>query len=736
MATSLWELLGKYRVVIPIIQRDYAQGRQTGKIPIIRKKFLNALSSAIKNKEKPLELDFVYGYTSNESKFFPLDGQQRLTTLFLLHWFIAIKENKVNDCKDRLSKFTYETRHSSRIFCQELIKKFSPEELEVPVSCSIINQPWFFTAWKNDPTISAMLIMLDDIQKQFQEIDDVWSMLTSDNPQIVFHLLPIEGLGLPDDLYIKMNSRGKELTEFEYFKSRFSSEEILDSSQAITFNESIDQKWSDLFWGLYKDTDDIDIAKRVDNAFLRFFRYITDLLIAQNDISIKMDADEFVVYQQVYKGNEKNINFLFSCLDIFYSTYLTNPIFFDSVFYVIAEDFNEEKTRLFFQNPTTDLFKKCANNYDTTPRTNPFSIGEQLLLYACIIHLVNKTADFNSRLRKLRNLIANSEDTVRKENMKSLLATVSEIILNNKIDSDSKFSKAQAKEEESKQLFIQDKGTLKESIYKLEDHHLLQGCIAIFALSDDFDDYAVAFRDVFTKNCDYESVSRALLTCGDYSQQYNSRRRLGNHNDSVWREIFTPSQRRHDFSQTKTTLYSLLYNLINDTTSNLDTIIVNYLGKEEIAMDWKYYYIKYPDFRKWNTNFTDGYYYWEDKERSKQYEVIMMFKNQFNGRHWSPFLLSLKRLNKKFQLENYGSPLVIVKDNLSLRISNLNHGFKLEVSDDDSQRLLRNLQKSGDLNKDNVFLVKQNDEGIDIEDRVEKCFEFISKVQSIDMANI
>ncbi|WPC12000.1 hypothetical protein LEQ04_02775 [Riemerella anatipestifer] len=54
----------------------------------------------------------------------PLDGQQRLTTLFLLYWFIAIKENKLSaELKKLLTKFNYETRTSSKEFCNDLIDK-------------------------------------------------------------------------------------------------------------------------------------------------------------------------------------------------------------------------------------------------------------------------------------------------------------------------------------------------------------------------------------------------------------------------------------------------------------------------------------------------------------------------------------------------------------------------------------------------------------------------------------
>lgn len=98
-----WQPLSK--IEIPIIQRDYAQGRE-GKEEL-RKNFLTALREVV--NDKSLELDFVYGSVKNKI-LQPLDGQQRLTTLFLLHWFVAVKENKLDDeLKKLLTKFTYET---------------------------------------------------------------------------------------------------------------------------------------------------------------------------------------------------------------------------------------------------------------------------------------------------------------------------------------------------------------------------------------------------------------------------------------------------------------------------------------------------------------------------------------------------------------------------------------------------------------------------------------------------
>ncbi|MBU2628036.1 MAG: DUF262 domain-containing protein, partial [Proteobacteria bacterium] len=76
---SFWQLINLYTVEIPIIQRDYAQGREDKKE--IRLNFLNALYKSI-DDEKSIQLDFIYG-SNVENIFQPLDGQQRLTTLFL-----------------------------------------------------------------------------------------------------------------------------------------------------------------------------------------------------------------------------------------------------------------------------------------------------------------------------------------------------------------------------------------------------------------------------------------------------------------------------------------------------------------------------------------------------------------------------------------------------------------------------------------------------------------------------
>ncbi len=60
-----------------------------------------------------------------------------------------------------------------------------------------------------------MLVVLDRIHETFGHQTDLWDKLTSCDCPINFYILDFGRFDLSDDLYNKMNSRGKPLTSFE-----------------------------------------------------------------------------------------------------------------------------------------------------------------------------------------------------------------------------------------------------------------------------------------------------------------------------------------------------------------------------------------------------------------------------------------------------------------------------------------------------------------------------------------
>lgn len=329
--TTFWNLLKENKIEIPIIQRDYAQGRE-GK-EYLRQTFLESLKEAL-DENKVLKLDFVYGSTENGA-LQPLDGQQRLTTLWLLHWYIAMRAGKLHEAGETLKKFTYETRISSREFCEELCNASNFDSyVKYYIECKplekcprksivdfITSKTWFYSSWKQDPTIQSMLRMLggtqikgksgndipDGIEEVFGESSDFekyWEKLESDNAPIVFYYLPLKDFGLSDDLYIKMNARGKQLTNFEnfkadlvgYIKKKANEDKIwkkfLHDKDGIP--AKLDTEWTDIFW--QNKTDD----GRIDEIYFAFLnRYFLHYAIAN------LDANEKSIKWKLY-GDESN----------------------------------------------------------------------------------------------------------------------------------------------------------------------------------------------------------------------------------------------------------------------------------------------------------------------------------------------------------------------------------------------------------------------------------------------
>lgn len=69
---TFWQLVAHKTIRIPIIQRDYAQGRSDIRVSRVRNNFLQALYEAVIG-QKTLLLDFIYGEDKNGS-FVPFDG--------------------------------------------------------------------------------------------------------------------------------------------------------------------------------------------------------------------------------------------------------------------------------------------------------------------------------------------------------------------------------------------------------------------------------------------------------------------------------------------------------------------------------------------------------------------------------------------------------------------------------------------------------------------------------------
>ena len=241
-------------ILIPLLQRDYVQGSVESVItPFIEQ---------LVDKDRLSDLNHIYGY-NEDGKFVPIDGQQRLITLWLLHLYCAAKSHSVLNVK-----LQFVSREFANDFSEYLARKLSvlldnlKEEKGKDLGQVIINQSWFVSSWEHNQTVRGMLNTLKHIHREYKRKDtsEMWEQLNSDNCHITFSFLDMGGeQGLDDDIYIKMNGRGRPLSVFENLKS-WMDEQITTCKLSTSKNmdekdewrnlwpDYMDNKWTDFFW--------------------------------------------------------------------------------------------------------------------------------------------------------------------------------------------------------------------------------------------------------------------------------------------------------------------------------------------------------------------------------------------------------------------------------------------------------------------------------------------------------
>lgn len=744
---TFWKLIEQYYIEIPIIQRDYAQGRKSDRIDAIRENFLDNVYEAIDNNDISRDFDFVYGSIEkykDSNKLIPLDGQQRLTTFFLLHWYLATKDGVVDDVKEILCKFSYETRISSREFCQGLVNcGIDINEIGKGIhglSEIIKDSAWFYTVWKNDPTISSMLVMLDAIHNKFKDSQGFFEKLKREVDgsklcPITFSFLDLKELKLSDDLYIKMNARGKVLTDFENFKAKFEQHLEKNFSEKVEFyKKKMDNDWTELFWRLRnKENNDID------NPFMRYIYYITEMLYVLDFETQKREKSPFlyekkdntpkVYYPLIYKvySQEKNVEYLFSSIDILCDIGDIDN-FFDDIF-----DLNCDTNKVSMYGSKINLIACCLDE-------NEFLLTNKILLFTILMRCISlkKTIvdeDLKDYVRVIRNMISrirfqqNSKfsSDLRFDTLRRILSSINmhfvkdknvyEILFNDNVD-----GFVDDNHEILKANIINQKPALKKEIHALEDNELFKGSIhnCINETTMELIIKNSEIEEVWS--CETQLIIRSLLSVGEFyitigSSDLGARRFFGNEND--WHTVLTKEGK--DSERIKTTLKDFIdkYRVTNKNTNEekLQLMIDEYLY-ENTTKDWKYYFVKYPQIIRNKYNAFAWKNDYENRSLESGFSLLTKHRNPY-----AKVLANLLDNNicKEDDTNGFYSDLAPLKLKNGTNLFCNEKGWKISFSED--------VQVPNDINtyKDIEVVVQQKEYLLKEsgEDRIEQAKQFI-----------
>lgn len=641
------------------MQRDYAQGRVTDNVTAIRSELLDSIYSALIN-EKNMDFDFVYGTLKN-GVLYPLDGQQRLTTLYLLHWYIACKEGVLVKARGVLKNFTYETRISSREFCEKLINlDYVPEEGLYP-SEYIKNQNIYFDIWDKDPTIRHMLVMLDSIHdKFFNEEIEMFPLLTrgiDENPIITFNYLPMENYALTDDLYIKMNARGKNLSDFENFKAKFIQHMKQNGLPYKHFEESVDTSWTDLLW---------DYRSRIDNTideqFMYLFLYFTEMIYLEH--SEQKDGNSPFRVTDIrgliaFYDTEEKVKELYELLDLWKNKEEIDECF-DAVF---SDKYCEGKVRIF-----DDSHKLI----DVTINKNGLKVYNKVILFLFMKRLISykKNGKVDDNISNYMRIIRNFVIKVRQRKYENYMPDfrfcrhgipyisfgLDEILETDDIYkfisklNDNRVNSESLKYEKDKANYILENPEMEEYIHKLEDmdefrtfiHNIMP-----FIKDRYIENLADNISDLFSEQF-FEKLLRAMLSVCDYGidlgNSYYGRRYYYGNRIKDWYNILSTTD-RNDYPEIITEFLNQYYDAdSSEIDESLDIIINKNISTLDMYKDWRYYFVKYPRIVsnfQWFIDADNFVLMLERPEEDEFYVPHRLNGKQLTGYHACPFYIEV-----------------------------------------------------------------------------------------------
>lgn len=274
---------GNEKVVIPDLQRDYCWANENNNLV---GPFVDSLLNLDKGQDMTLGL--VYGY------FDPLmpdhlqlcDGQQRITTLFLLvgvlnrrlkgvynHLLISDFELKKDDSEPYLQ---YSIRESSLYFISDLVVHYFLHNDSVrPLACidEIKNSYWFLSAYHIDPTINCILSAISTIEQKLESVAEVelrtlGDFITGDQPNmphISFLYYDMGNRTNGEETFVVINTTGEPLSANQNLKP------LVINEYKGSIND-IESKWEEMETWFWRNRDKKDLQHTSDEGMMEFFR--------------------------------------------------------------------------------------------------------------------------------------------------------------------------------------------------------------------------------------------------------------------------------------------------------------------------------------------------------------------------------------------------------------------------------------------------------------------------------
>ncbi|MEG1617722.1 MAG: DUF262 domain-containing protein [Bacteroidales bacterium] len=275
------------KIVIPDLQRDYCWGNSEHDLV---GPFVDSLLAL--DKSQDLTMGLIYGYYNPlmPDRLQLCDGQQRITTLFLILGILNRRLN--NKYKDLLiSKYElhdddcepylqYAIRESSLYFISDLVLHYFIQiedcDHDLKNAGEISNSFWFLQSYNSDPTILCILQAISTIEtkldslteEQLSGLGDFISGKNESVPHIEFLYYDMGNRTNGEETFVVINTTGEPLSANQNLKPL-----IINEYKAVV--DKIEDKWEEMETWFWQHRDKSSkIPHTSDEGMSEFFRCV------------------------------------------------------------------------------------------------------------------------------------------------------------------------------------------------------------------------------------------------------------------------------------------------------------------------------------------------------------------------------------------------------------------------------------------------------------------------------
>jgi uncharacterized protein with ParB-like and HNH nuclease domain len=254
---------GNNKIIIPDLQRDYCWGDKAWDkdkkehTELVTTFVKNLIDLFNKNKNDEITLGLLYGYEELKHHIQLCDGQQRITTLFLLLGMLnrkvgdnIFKEHLISayelDEGDKEPYLQYAIRESTLYFLSDLVCEFFLNNKDIPTA-DIKNQKWYFEEYELDASIQSMIAAIKKIEKILseQQLDyKEFGNFILQNLKMIYYDMKTREQG--EKTFVVINTTGEPLTATENLKPILIGH-ISDEEKREQYSEAWEER-EEWFW--------------------------------------------------------------------------------------------------------------------------------------------------------------------------------------------------------------------------------------------------------------------------------------------------------------------------------------------------------------------------------------------------------------------------------------------------------------------------------------------------------